>query len=257
MIRQTITCDTCGIERKQANHWFEAFEHEGELRIRGLIPTKTTRPGLRHLCGQTCLHRLVDDFLAGNLKARMFGPQEDAKAPTDFAELVRMAEPSSDDDFHDFESSARLIVNSEPVAATRPSKPKKTPAPRPPKSGSPTPDRVFAKQADAADLPTKLEEELTPPAIPAAPAAPLPSAPSAPTPARVGQSLLSGARRPVPPTNGVPLSMSAPGDGGALLEPPSSLTPQARRAMAWERERARVRLSANANLKNGKIEKFF
>lgn len=64
MIRLAISCDICGAEKKQTNHWFVAYEHAGELRIGGWKSRYCKRPGSRHLCGQTCLHKLVDEFMA-------------------------------------------------------------------------------------------------------------------------------------------------------------------------------------------------
>jgi hypothetical protein len=70
VIRQAISCDICGAEKKQTNHWFVAYEQEGELRVSGWSSRKRLRPGAKHLCGQTCLHKLMDDFMARTLAAR-------------------------------------------------------------------------------------------------------------------------------------------------------------------------------------------
>ena len=35
MIRQAISCDICGAEKRQTNHWFVAYAHGGELRVTG------------------------------------------------------------------------------------------------------------------------------------------------------------------------------------------------------------------------------
>ena len=71
MIRQAISCDICGAEKKQTNHWFVANEHGGEMRISGWNSRNRMRPGSKHLCGQTCLHKLMDDFMARDVAARM------------------------------------------------------------------------------------------------------------------------------------------------------------------------------------------
>ncbi len=71
MIRQAISCDICGAEKKQTNHWFVASEHGGELRVSGWNSRNRMRPGAKHLCGQTCLHKLMDDFMARDVAARM------------------------------------------------------------------------------------------------------------------------------------------------------------------------------------------
>ena len=71
MIRQAISCDICGTEKKQTNHWFVAYDQGEELRVSGWNSRNRLRPGSKHLCGQTCLHKLVDDFLARTLTSRM------------------------------------------------------------------------------------------------------------------------------------------------------------------------------------------
>jgi hypothetical protein len=83
MIRQAISCDICGAEKKQTNHWFIAYAHAGELRVTGWSAQRRLRAGSKHLCGQTCLHKLVDEFIAGSMMAR---PQPQAEAaPWDHA----------------------------------------------------------------------------------------------------------------------------------------------------------------------------
>jgi hypothetical protein len=64
VIRQAISCDICGAEKKQTNHWFVAYESNGELRISGWQSKHTLRPKVKHLCGQKCVHRLMDEFMA-------------------------------------------------------------------------------------------------------------------------------------------------------------------------------------------------
>lgn len=66
MIRQTVTCDVCGVHKFEANHWFMAFEQKGTLRIGAWGRLNSVRPSMKHLCGQKCVHRFVDDFLAGH-----------------------------------------------------------------------------------------------------------------------------------------------------------------------------------------------
>jgi hypothetical protein len=70
MIRQAISCDVCGTEKKQTNHWFVAREQSGELHLSGWGSRNRSRSGSKHLCGQTCLHKLVDDFIARTNAAR-------------------------------------------------------------------------------------------------------------------------------------------------------------------------------------------
>ena len=71
VIRQAISCDICGTEKKQTNHWFVAYDQGEELRVSGWSSRNRLRSGSKHLCGQTCLHKLVDDFLARTLTSRM------------------------------------------------------------------------------------------------------------------------------------------------------------------------------------------
>jgi len=78
VIRQTISCDMCKSEKKHSNHWFVAFEQGAELRLAGWNSRYRTRPGAKHLCGQACVYRLMDDFMA-RLVA-MKPPAEDEKA---------------------------------------------------------------------------------------------------------------------------------------------------------------------------------
>lgn len=107
MIRQAISCDICGNEKKQTNHWFVAYEQNGELRVSGWSSRNRLRPGTRHLCGQTCLHKLVDDFMAkaiGQKPQSAAQPEREADfAKTDASLTSRAA-------YDEFESSARLIT---------------------------------------------------------------------------------------------------------------------------------------------------
>jgi len=65
MIYDNIRCDVCGIEKKEANHWFTAYEDKGALSLSaGVLNRK--RLILKHLCGQACVHRLMDVFMAGH-----------------------------------------------------------------------------------------------------------------------------------------------------------------------------------------------
>ncbi len=71
MIRQAICCDICNAEKKQTNHWFVAYDQNGELRISGWNSRNRLRPRSKPLCGQTCLHKLVDKFMARILAVRL------------------------------------------------------------------------------------------------------------------------------------------------------------------------------------------
>ncbi len=64
MIRQAISCDICGSEKQQTNHWFVAYESAGELRLAAWHGLKNKRAMVKHLCGQKCVYRLLDEFMA-------------------------------------------------------------------------------------------------------------------------------------------------------------------------------------------------
>lgn len=123
VIRQAISCDVCGTEMQHANHWFVAIEQNGELRVSNWNPRSRLRAGAKHLCGQTCLHKLVDEFLAHTLSGRTTpvgqaeqeaqpaGSRRDAAAPG--ARQLKAAQSQGAElqptYIDEFESSARLI----------------------------------------------------------------------------------------------------------------------------------------------------
>jgi len=80
VIRQAISCDVCGSEKRQTNHWFVAYEMGSELRLSGWSSRRRLRPGTKHLCGQTCLHKLVDEFMAKSIAVRAQRADEDESA---------------------------------------------------------------------------------------------------------------------------------------------------------------------------------
>ena len=84
MIRQAISCDVCAAEKRQTNHWFVAYEQGGELRVSGWTSRHRLRPDSKHLCGQTCLHKLVDEFIAKSIavRAQRNGEATEAEAET-------------------------------------------------------------------------------------------------------------------------------------------------------------------------------
>jgi hypothetical protein len=121
VIRQAISCDICGTEKKQTNHWFVAYDQGGELRVSGWASRNRLRPGSKHLCGQTCLHKLVDDFMARALTARVPRSSQ-MDADDDIMEQAAGTDTSllSGGAYTEVESSARLITTPAPVAPTRP-----------------------------------------------------------------------------------------------------------------------------------------
>ena len=87
VIRQAISCDICGSEKRQTNHWFVVTEHAGELRVSGWGSRNRLRTDTKHLCGQTCLHKLVDEFVARSI-AGPHAPAADANTLKNDASLT-------------------------------------------------------------------------------------------------------------------------------------------------------------------------
>jgi hypothetical protein len=67
MIRQAINCDICAAEKQESNYWFVAYEHGGELKLRGWESPKTSRKDAKHLCGQKCAQRMMANFMASQM----------------------------------------------------------------------------------------------------------------------------------------------------------------------------------------------
>ena len=116
MIRQAISCDICGNEKRQTNHWFVAYDQAGELRISGWNSRNRLRAGTKHLCGQICLHKLVDEFLAHTLADRISpDPVEEVALPGESL----AADASAGAPIHEDESSARVIPTTPTLAPRR------------------------------------------------------------------------------------------------------------------------------------------
>lgn len=119
MIRQAISCDICATEKKQTNHWFVAHEQGGELRLTGWNSRNRLRPGSKHLCGQTCLHKLVDEFMARTIEVRVQASSgEEVGTPhpvltTDVSLTSNEAHGRSAS--LELEPSARMLTPPEPV----------------------------------------------------------------------------------------------------------------------------------------------
>jgi hypothetical protein len=108
VIRQAITCDICGSEKQQTNHWFVACDHNGELRLAAWEGQRVRRSGLKHLCGQKCVHRLLDDFMAGHSTAAGHIPVAAPSIPFPAAKLG-LIDVSSEPIDESMEESATLV----------------------------------------------------------------------------------------------------------------------------------------------------
>jgi hypothetical protein len=114
VIRQAISCDICAAEKRQTNHWFVAYEQAGELRVSGWNSRHKLRPGAKHLCGQTCLHKLVDDFMARSIAVRAQRNVDADDADPDTL-LTTDASLTSNAAYAELDSSARLLPAAEPA----------------------------------------------------------------------------------------------------------------------------------------------
>ena len=111
VIRQTISCDMCGTEKRATNHWYVALERDGELRLGTWAALGKRRARARHLCGQKCLHKLVDDFFVTRAMGVRAVVEEETASVQESAEATSIAH--FDADFGEYESSARLIPTPE------------------------------------------------------------------------------------------------------------------------------------------------
>ena len=121
------------------NHWFVVYDGGPEFRMTRWNARMRLRPEARHLCGQTCLHKLVDDFMARTIserasttttadKAEKPLPEKEKKtprpeikpaatslaAPPSHTTPFRPVSPIPDTYTDAYESSARLITPIEP-----------------------------------------------------------------------------------------------------------------------------------------------
>lgn len=133
MIRQAISCDICGMEMQRTHRCFVAFDKGTELRVSGWITRRRMGGGALHLCGQKCLHKLVDQFISRTLAV---GSNADQQSPEEAqcgrryqrvdgsltslpADLVARRTAGAVRPFEEaIESRARLVAPLEPGART-------------------------------------------------------------------------------------------------------------------------------------------
>lgn len=167
MIRQAISCDICASEKRQTNHWFVAYEQGGELRVSGWSSRHKLRPGSKHLCGQTCLHKLVDEFIAKAIAVRaQRRPEEPVEGVEADSPAVVDASLTSDAAYlhladAGLESSARIIsptsIATSPAAAARPAY-RPQPEMAPTETAQPSPPvtkPVFRPQPELVTMPPR------------------------------------------------------------------------------------------------------
>src|SRR5579859_2154091 len=123
VIRQAISCDICGTEMLNANHWFVARATGRELRI-SAWDANSRRRSVKHLCGHKCLHKLLDDFTAQTLNVTIATTEDQSKAVEAFARIDAISSVAVpihprqeiNSPFTEAGSSAHLVAPSEPAA---------------------------------------------------------------------------------------------------------------------------------------------
>jgi hypothetical protein len=67
-VGRKYNCDICGVERREANHWFVACrEGDGLMFFQWDVAERERqldRADAFHLCGQVCAHKMLDKFMA-------------------------------------------------------------------------------------------------------------------------------------------------------------------------------------------------
>ena len=232
MIRQAISCDICATEKRQTNHWFVAYEQGGELRVSGWSSRHKSRPGSKHLCGQTCLHKLVDEFMAKALAVRARRPPDEPVEEVD-AEPPAVSQPEHEVSGHGF----RRVANSDVAPVSRPAGPA---ASKPPtmSDASPASSAVYpdaanphAANPDAANIDLESSARLIPTP------APVISPPVAVLPEPVYRPQPEPVSRPQPELMTMPPRPHA--DYAPTIEETPRFASRNWRAEAWERERLR------------------
>jgi hypothetical protein len=66
--QKSYTCDACGKKKAETNHWFIAEQTSVGLHIHtwewAVRECQLDEDDTNHLCGQGCVHKFVDGFLA-------------------------------------------------------------------------------------------------------------------------------------------------------------------------------------------------
>jgi len=65
MKREIFSCDVCGAEQAQTNHWFVAYIEGRRLTLQPLAGNEAGRSGAQQfdLCGEACVAKKVSEFL--------------------------------------------------------------------------------------------------------------------------------------------------------------------------------------------------
>lgn len=71
MQRTQFTCDVCGVEKKESNHWWKMVEYltghqAGHLALYRWGNETITIDPVIHICGQDCATRKLSEFMAAS-----------------------------------------------------------------------------------------------------------------------------------------------------------------------------------------------
>jgi hypothetical protein len=68
-MRQILyTCDVCGVQKKEANHWFIIFTCYPGTRLYKWSAADPTDKQAVHLCGENCVNRKIMQLIGGTPK---------------------------------------------------------------------------------------------------------------------------------------------------------------------------------------------
>jgi len=174
------------------------------MRVSGWNSRNRMRPGSKHLCGQTCLHKLMDDFMARDVAARM---QRGVVDEVDLDEQAVGTDAS-------LTSDAAYLIRESPVRLPTPVAPT-------------LPRHVAAAVALPSSIPAASTPGPAPSPLPSHAPSPLPGPISNPFSKSPGAELVS---MPAKPRVDVV---------AAQIEEPPGFRSRNLRAEAWDRERER------------------
>jgi hypothetical protein len=64
MLIKMIKCDICGMEKKEANHWYVASQNDGTFQVSNEFDRHYEEDSM-HLCGRQCVIAAVNKYLEG------------------------------------------------------------------------------------------------------------------------------------------------------------------------------------------------
>ena len=73
-VKSTVICDVCGKERQQTNHWWTALVSSAGWWTIKHYDDNDNYSGLKHLCGQACVHTMVDAWMSSGAQAAQTVP---------------------------------------------------------------------------------------------------------------------------------------------------------------------------------------